>query len=63
MKFDTVIFDLFGTLVNHFPSSVGQMHKEMADVLTVPYEQFNPRWNQELRSKRVEKGNRWRTLS
>jgi putative hydrolase of the HAD superfamily len=46
MKFDTVIFDLFGTLVTHFMSSVGQMHKEMADVLTVPYEQFNPLWNQ-----------------
>ncbi len=46
MKFDTVIFDLFGTLVTHFMASVGQMHKEMADVLTVPYEQFNPLWNQ-----------------
>jgi putative hydrolase of the HAD superfamily len=46
MKFDTVIFDLFGTLVNHFMSSVGQMHNEMAAVLAVPYEQFNPRWNQ-----------------
>ena len=46
MKFDTVIFDLFGTLVTRFMSSVGQMHKEIADVLTVPYEQFNPLWNQ-----------------
>jgi len=45
MKFETVIFDLFGTLVNHFMSSVGQMHKEMAAVLAVPYEQFNPHWN------------------
>ena len=46
MKFETVIFDLFGTLVNHFMSSVGQMHKQMAAVLAVPYEQFNSRWNQ-----------------
>ena len=46
MRFETVIFDLFGTLVNHFMSSVGQMHKQMAAVLAVPYEQFNPRWNQ-----------------
>jgi putative hydrolase of the HAD superfamily len=45
VKFDTVIFDLFGTLVTHFMSSVGQMHKEMAAVLAVPYEQFNPLWN------------------
>ena len=46
MKIEAVIFDLFGTLVNHFMSSVGQMHKEMAAVLAVPYEEFNPRWNQ-----------------
>jgi putative hydrolase of the HAD superfamily len=46
MKLEAVIFDLFGTLVNHFMSSVGQMHKEMAAVLAVPYEQFHPRWNQ-----------------
>ena len=46
MQFDTVIFDLFGTLVNHFMSSAGEMHKQMAAVLAVPYEQFNPRWNQ-----------------
>jgi putative hydrolase of the HAD superfamily len=45
MKFETVIFDLFGTLVSHFMSSVGEMHKEMAAVLAVPYEKFNARWN------------------
>ena len=33
MKFDTVIFDLFGTLVTHFMASVGQMHKEMAGAM------------------------------
>jgi putative hydrolase of the HAD superfamily len=45
MKFETVIFDLFGTLVNHFPSSVGQMHHEMVAVLEVPYEEFNRLWS------------------
>jgi putative hydrolase of the HAD superfamily len=45
MRFEAVIFDLFGTLVNHFMSSVGQMHKEMVAVLEVPYEQFNRLWS------------------
>jgi putative hydrolase of the HAD superfamily len=45
MKFETVIFDLFGTLVDHFPSSARQMHHEMVAVLEVPYEQFNPLWS------------------
>ena len=40
MKFEAVIFDLFGTLVDDFGSSVGQMHQEMAGALAVPYEQF-----------------------
>ena len=40
MKFKAVIFDLFGTLVDDFVSSVGQMHQEMAAALAVPYEQF-----------------------
>ena len=40
MKFEAVIFDLFGTLVDDFGSSVGQMHQEMAAALGVPYEQF-----------------------
>ena len=40
MKFNTIIFDLFGTLVDDFVSSVGQMHQEMAAALAVPYEQF-----------------------
>ena len=46
MKFDTVIFDLFGTLVDDFASSVGQMHQEMAAALAVPYEQFIRLWGQ-----------------
>jgi putative hydrolase of the HAD superfamily len=46
MKFDAVIFDLFGTLVDDFGSSIGQMHHEMAAALAVPYEQFMQLWGQ-----------------
>jgi putative hydrolase of the HAD superfamily len=45
-KIDTVIFDLFGTLVDHFMSSVGRMHGAMAEALAVPYEEFDPLWIQ-----------------
>ena len=46
MKFKAIIFDLFGTLVDDFGSSVGQMHHEMAAALFVPYEQFITLWGQ-----------------
>jgi putative hydrolase of the HAD superfamily len=46
MKFKAVIFDLFGTLVDDFGSSVGEMHHEMAAALAVPYEQFMQPWGQ-----------------
>lgn len=46
MKFKAIIFDLFGTLVDDFGSSVGQMHHEMAAALSVPYEQFITLWGQ-----------------
>jgi putative hydrolase of the HAD superfamily len=46
LKFKAVIFDLFGTLVDDFGSSVGQMHQEMAGALAVPYEQFMQFWGQ-----------------
>ena len=46
MKFKAIIFDLFGTLVDDFGSSVGQMHQEMAAALAVPYEQFMQFWGQ-----------------
>src|SRR5262245_24873537 len=46
MKFEAVIFDLFGTLVEAFGSSVGRMHHEMAAALAVPYEQFMALWGQ-----------------
>ena len=46
MKHSAVIFDLFGTLVDDFVSSVGQMHQEMAAALAVPYEPFIRLWGQ-----------------
>jgi putative hydrolase of the HAD superfamily len=46
MKVQAVIFDLFGTLVNDFATSVGQTYTELAEVLEVPYEQFMPLWRQ-----------------
>jgi putative hydrolase of the HAD superfamily len=46
MKIKAVIFDLFGTLVDDFVSSVGEMHQEMAAALAVPYEQFMQLWRQ-----------------
>jgi putative hydrolase of the HAD superfamily len=46
MKFKAVIFDLFGTLVDDFGSSIGQMHHKMAAALAVPYEQFIALWGQ-----------------
>ena len=46
MNYSAIIFDLFGTLVDDFASSVGQMHQEMAAALAVPYEQFMQLWGQ-----------------
>lgn len=46
MTFEAIIFDFFGTLVDDFVSSVGQMHQEMAAALDVPYEQFMQVWRQ-----------------
>ena len=46
MKFQAVIFDLFGTLVDDFVSSVGQMHTELPAALQVPPEQFMHLWRQ-----------------
>lgn len=53
MNFTAVIFDLFGTLIDDFVSSAGQMHKEMAAALAVPYEPFNTLWNQTLEMRIV----------
>lgn len=47
MKFNAVIFDLFGTLVDDFAASVGrQTYSELAKALEVPYEQFMPLWRE-----------------
>lgn len=46
MNPSAIIFDLFGTLVNDFASSMGQMHRELAAALQVPYEPFMQRWRQ-----------------
>jgi len=46
VKFQAVIFDLFGTLVDGFVSSVGQIHAELPAALQVPPEQFVQVWRQ-----------------
>ena len=46
MIYSAVIFDLFGTLVDDFVSSVGRMHAELAVALEVPYEAFMEVWRQ-----------------
>jgi len=46
MKINAVIFDLFGTLVDDFGTSVGQTYKELAEALQVPIDQFMPLWRQ-----------------
>ena len=47
MRFKAIIFDLFGTLVDDFGASGPAAHIEaMAEVLGVPYEQFNSVWRQ-----------------
>lgn len=46
MKFKSVIFDLYGTLVDDFGSSVGQKHAEFVEALAVPSEPFMKLWRQ-----------------
>ena len=46
MKFEAVIFDLFGTLVDDFATSVGQTYPELASALEVSYEQFMQLWRE-----------------
>jgi putative hydrolase of the HAD superfamily len=46
MNYNTVIFDLFGTLVDDFVSSAGQMNTHMAAALEVPHEQFMQVWRE-----------------
>lgn len=46
MSYRAVIFDLFGTLVDDFMSSAGQMQAELAAALAVPLEPFMQLWRQ-----------------
>jgi putative hydrolase of the HAD superfamily len=46
MKFKAVIFDLYGTLVDDFASSVGQLHAEFVRTLVVPPDSFMKLWRE-----------------
>jgi putative hydrolase of the HAD superfamily len=46
MHYSAVIFDLFGTLVEDFASSVGQTQTAFVEALAVPYEPFTQLWRQ-----------------
>lgn len=46
MSCSVVIFDLFGTLVDDFASSAGQMHAEFVKALAVASEPFTKLWRQ-----------------
>ncbi|MBI3067234.1 MAG: HAD-IA family hydrolase [Deltaproteobacteria bacterium] len=46
MSYGAVIFDLFGTLVDDFVASTGQMNSDLASALNAPYEPFTRVWRQ-----------------
>jgi putative hydrolase of the HAD superfamily len=46
MKVKVIIFDLFGTLVEDFATSIGQMQAELIKALAVPREPFMENWRQ-----------------
>jgi putative hydrolase of the HAD superfamily len=46
MKLNAVIFDLYGTLVNDFASSAGQLHAEFVGTLGVPTDRFMKLWRE-----------------
>jgi putative hydrolase of the HAD superfamily len=46
MKFNAVIFDLYGTLVDDFASSVGQLHVEFVKTLAAPPDSFMKLWRE-----------------
>lgn len=46
MIYSAVIFDLFGTVVDDFVSSTGQMNTDLATALHVPYVPFTRVWRQ-----------------
>src|SRR5512142_3335555 len=47
-RIKAVIFDLFGTLVDPFGASTGQMQAEFSTALAMPHERFLRIWNQTL---------------
>jgi putative hydrolase of the HAD superfamily len=46
IKFQAVIFDLFGTLVEDFMFSIGASNTNLAEILGVPREPFTQMWRQ-----------------
>ena len=49
MRFNAVLFDLFGTLVNDFGTSGAAIHmREMASALGIPYEPFAQLWTETI---------------
>jgi putative hydrolase of the HAD superfamily len=44
MKFEAVIFDLFGTIVDGFASSSAGYQEQFAAALAVPHDQLAPHW-------------------
>jgi putative hydrolase of the HAD superfamily len=46
MNYSAVIFDLFGTLVDEFVSSAGQLNTDLATALNAPLEPFLQLWRQ-----------------
>ena len=46
MNYSTIIFDLFGTLVNDFSSVAGHTHDKLAEILGVPRESFMKQWRE-----------------
>jgi len=46
MNYSTVIFDLFGTLVNDFRSVAGYTYDELAEILGVPHDPFMRLWRE-----------------
>jgi putative hydrolase of the HAD superfamily len=53
MKFEAVIFDLFGTLIDDFAASAHSVVTEMAAALALPPEQFTSAWNATLEMRIV----------
>ncbi|MEN6357903.1 MAG: HAD-IA family hydrolase [Armatimonadota bacterium] len=56
MKYDAVIFDLFGTLVDYLPASEWQRtHEEIAEILSVEYEPYKRAWREIMPSRDLGK--------